>query len=316
MRTRPAPRPRRRAFTLIELLVVIAIIAILIGLLLPAVQKVREAAARSTCQNNTKQLALAMHNYHDANMALPPSVATALVGQDGTAVAFTEDRRTWAMYLLPYIEQEAMWQMVEQAIAAGHPKYGTWYMAGSPQSVRLNVWRCPSDPNGGKEKTFSANQGYHGNYAACSGSTTFNASGDGGNNLGGMFFSTSRVKLPHVSDGLSNTLMLSEIRLSPDVTANDMRGRYWNHGRCGGSVAFTTLNAPNSPTPDVLNRCQNLPEVPCTQSNDNQNSSARSAHTGGVNAAMGDASVRFVTNAAAGWTVAGTRAGNEVPGEL
>src|SRR5436305_1219572 len=94
-----------RGFTLIELLVVIAIIAVLVGLLLPAVQKVREAAARTKCQNGLKQVALGAHNFHDANMTFPAGMSNA-VGVDGSAYS-GEDRRVWAHYLMPYIEQPA-----------------------------------------------------------------------------------------------------------------------------------------------------------------------------------------------------------------
>src|SRR5436853_459186 len=98
-------RSRRRGFTLIELLVVIAIIAILIGLLLPAVQKVREAANRATCNNNLKQLGIALHNYHDVNKIFPP-------GSGGTAANSATRRLSAFTYLLPYIEGDNLYKMI------------------------------------------------------------------------------------------------------------------------------------------------------------------------------------------------------------
>src|SRR5450432_1233079 len=96
-------RPRRSAFTLIELLVVIAIIAVLIGLLLPAVQKVREAASRTRCQNNIKQLALALHNYHGANSSLPPGVTTT---KPQPCPGGGTSGPPWTVLILPYLEDD------------------------------------------------------------------------------------------------------------------------------------------------------------------------------------------------------------------
>src|SRR5437763_3193386 len=159
--TKSYPRRRamkpssRSAFTLIELLVVIAIIAILIGLLLPAVQKVREAAARSKCQNNLKQIGLAAHNYHDANGKFPVGVRIpwARVNDDANLQAFGPFGPNWAVYLLPYVEQQNLYNRANPATFPGV----TFTLGTAPDYSKVNnSWRvivstvvktyqCPSD---------------------------------------------------------------------------------------------------------------------------------------------------------------------------
>ena len=141
------PKVRLHAFTLIELLVVIAIIAILIDLLLPAVQKVREAAARIKCQNNLKQIGLALHNYHDANGTFP---AGCYVNPT------TGARNSWTSYIMPYIEQDNLNKLIDYNVGLGGANWET--VNGPAFSTSVKIYLCPSD--NAKIYTHSSNNTY------------------------------------------------------------------------------------------------------------------------------------------------------------
>jgi len=141
----PRVRERRRAFTLIELLVVIAIIAILIALLVPAVQKVRESAARLQCQNNLKQIGLAVHNYHDVKKALPPSQLW--LYPDFPKYSLDQKSWSWMFFILPYVEQASLYNQVNPQVDAQVDK---------PDVIKtpVPVYMCPSDPGSGNPVVF------------------------------------------------------------------------------------------------------------------------------------------------------------------
>ena len=305
---------KRRGFTLIELLVVIAIIAILIGLLLPAVQKVREAAARSKCSNNLKQIGLAMHNYHDVNGGLPP-----MTGQ-GCCWG------TWVVIVLPYIEQQAMYNLYQNwggsdtvnsnfpapAVAGTFPRYGSAPNTTNVTTNRLSVLTCPSDK---ENNPISGIQNY--NYAVCAGNaqtymgapptplptgyTALPGMFDGRSSAYGMVAGSNPVRknpnkttLVNVTDGLSNTVMVGEVRQGQNGTNADLRGFVW----WGDATAFSTYYRPNTTAPDLIytaTYCNNQPAqgMPCVGGSGALFSS-RSKHPGGVNAGLGDGSVRFV----------------------
>src|SRR5437868_3684186 len=238
-----APRVGRRAtaFTLIELLVVIAIIAILIGLLLPAVQKVREAAARAKCENNLKQLAIACHSYQDVSGGLPPGGTFRGVATDRNDRNFGPN---WIVYLLPYVEQGPLYNQVQASINA-YPTNGssTWR---NIRGVQPPVLVCPSDPNSSSPCTNFGGGWARGNYAANAGPEFWNNGKDGrsvnekyGLSGRGPFYPITNMALlksmalERIQDGTSNTMLLGEVRASRAAT--DPRG-VWAMGLPGSSI--------------------------------------------------------------------------------
>jgi len=309
-------RRSRSGFTLIELLVVIAIIAILIGLLLPAVQKVREAAARMSCSNKQKQIGLALHNYHDTNGVLPPGQPQGYFysGWYGTPGLQDNNRANWAGYILPYVEQSAIGDLLQTLLRNNS---GSTVTAPFSRNV-LATFLCPSDPANPKIATTSGNeQGFHINFIVCHGSGYATPSADPrGLDLDGIFYGISKTKLTDITDGTSNTAMVSELLQGSDTVAggHDVRGRMWNTIHAG--TTFSTRFPPNSTVGDnTMGYCGAVPGAPCgSQSTTDTFALARSKHSGGANVTRADASVRFVTNNIDpnAWLRMGTRSGGEV----
>jgi prepilin-type N-terminal cleavage/methylation domain-containing protein/prepilin-type processing-associated H-X9-DG protein len=193
----------RGAFTLVELLVVIAIVAVLIGLLLPAVQRVREAANRIRCSNNLKQIGLGLHNYHGNLGSLPPGY----VCRPQPDPTWTAPGWGWAALLLPYLEQDNLFRGINLAVPIEDPSH-----AGVRTTV-LALFVCPSDSDTGvfevpDEAGNPLVQAATNSYAACYGAGGEIADQpDGGN---GLFFRNSAVRFTDVADGTSNTLAVGE----------------------------------------------------------------------------------------------------------
>ena len=303
-----SPPIRRSAFTLIELLVVIAIIAILIGLLLPAVQKVRAAAARMKCSNNLKQLTLAMHGYHDALGVFP-------IG------ASNNPRHTWVMYIWPYIEQDNLSRQINTNTQQFYlPPATIGGTLNGMTGAKVPLYYCPSDFGADLDSPSAYYQRRRGNYVVNWGNVKYDTRPPSNGvtspfaHLNGNRSTPRTTRMTDISDGTANTLMLSESLMAWSHDDNDWRGDIQNDD---GVFKFMTFLTPNSSAPDVVNWAipNSDPLMPVNTAGA-EYSAARSRHTGGVNASLCDGSVRFVSNSItlATWQALGTMNGGEVLG--
>jgi prepilin-type N-terminal cleavage/methylation domain-containing protein/prepilin-type processing-associated H-X9-DG protein len=315
------PSRSRTAFTLIELLVVIAIIAILIALLVPAVQKVREAAARTQCQNNLKQIGLGLHNYHDSVKKFP-------VGQ------YDDDTRNWGWmsFFLPYVEQAGIYrQLTTATTTAPDPMWIPPNGGDGPNGLNVDslpdnqenvntttggavirtivpIFICPSDilPNSQPGSANAAKSNYVGNIggwvaggwlAQTSNTTNFNCAQPKGSAQNGMLLLANDnnftwcTALTKVPDGTSNTVMVGEATVSANVTVSNSRMPIWAGGNpdspgCGGEIRRVGTVFRFMDTAFFLNR----------RTGQESNASFGSQHSGGANFLFGDGSVRFVTD--------------------
>ncbi len=335
--------PSRRAFTLIELLVVIAIVAILIGILLPAVQKVRESASRMQCKNNLKQIGLALHNYHDEMGQLPPGyLATNPTGPD-----YTQDGGPgwgWGAYILPYIDQRPVFAQINFAKDISDP-----VNAAVRQTV-LNIYLCPSDGTASTTFTVSTlgmggtldtgpyvplldvnNQPVvvaHSNYVGIFGNPEITPDPGfitqdidpitnedlRGPAHRGIFYRNSPVKFRDITDGLSNTLMIGE-------RGSNLAYNTWTGAVTNAVVpprvnsAFGAEGAPVlclGHTGDITDSPAHTPNSPVNHVDD-----FWSFHIQGVNFLFCDGSVQSITDSVYPpvWWAMGTRAGGEYIGD-
>jgi prepilin-type N-terminal cleavage/methylation domain-containing protein/prepilin-type processing-associated H-X9-DG protein len=307
--TRPGfPSAGRRGFTLVELLVVIAIIAVLIGLLLPAVQSAREAARRISCTNNVKQLGLGLHMFHDTAKVFPAASCRRCL-QTTAADDWSTNMLSWMTRILPYVEQSAIHDRLDFKIEPGLGGTDATNYNRVARRIRIEGFRCPSDP-----RAFSRDTGYEPtNYVACL--------GDNENfrrNLN-IMDTDSKQGIRDVTDGTSKTMCVSETLVGhpmiegsnsssgacPSGTVNNpsQRGMSWLYASHVRYYAYNTILGPNSGATECgLN------------SGGTYLHAARSRHPGGVTVLMADGATRFV-NDGVDITTVWRRLGNRADGQ-
>lgn len=226
---------RRTGFTLVELLVVIAIIGVLIALLLPAVQAAREAARRTQCINNLKQIGLGMHTHHDVNKRFPPGCAND-TGKFGIGTAGWGS--SWAVYILPYIEQNNIYQNWDFQANSGYTNTTNKALA---NSTTIEAYECPSSTAGQYARETIQMIDYAGiagavNATMTSYTETRNHSGnDGISSIGGCLFNQSEIGFQSITDGSSNTILVGEV--GRDVESST--GTKYPNYRPGGPYGWT-----------------------------------------------------------------------------
>lgn len=291
MNIRVSSRARAaRGFTLIELLVVIAIIAILIALLLPAVQQAREAARRSQCKNNLKQIGLALHNYHESRGSFPPGYITRNVSAAGNAAPGF----SWASQLLPELDQGPLSQQIDflaDATTAGNLVSG---------QQALSAFRCPSDT--GPERFTITVSGTNmdlatSNYVGMFGYGNVTMAPQGGS---GIFSRNSRVKMRDLTDGSSNTFAVGErnFQLAPSTWYAAIEGYSINAGMSAMPMMTegpAQLILGHVGQPAMTMGGMSMPAMHHTANTTTHVVNFGSLHTGGTHFLLCDGSVRFVS---------------------
>ncbi|MEO2046067.1 MAG: DUF1559 domain-containing protein [Pirellulales bacterium] len=305
---------RRTAFTLVELLVVIAIIGILVAMLLPAIQAARESARRSQCQNNVKQICLALLNYHTAEKIFPPSTNLPAKVAPQRSSTFLQN---WVITILPYLEQQNLYDLFDLTVVINDP------INREPRGVEIPTMLCPSDPfNRSPYAGAHPREGDNwarGNYGANASigffSNSFRAAGGPDAPLWkdprtrGVMGQSVAVKIAQITDGTSTTILISELRAG--LSGRDRRGT-WALGAPSSSVLWghATDNAigPNSclPNSDNILGCSKIMDdvgeetllAECMSCGEpgNEQGGTRSSHTGGVFVGMVDGSVHFISD--------------------